>query len=104
MANGNDYNGKSIPVTRELLMAWGFRALIFVLTAILIPVALSVLGGISTKFDDVVTSVHSHDTKLELLSQDAQDIKSRISDVKSAVQDHEGRIRALERDGKGNGR
>lgn len=78
-------------------MAWGFRAIIAIATLIGLPIAGFMLERVVTRADEISVAVHSHDTKLQLLSAGNDDIKDRITGVRETVQDHETRIRSLER-------
>lgn len=88
---------RQIPVTTELLMAWVFRAMVALVTFVGLPTAGYLLMSLMSKADDVVTTVHAHDTKLELLSLGNQMINSKLNDFHDSLQDHEKRIRELER-------
>lgn len=78
-------------------MAWGFRAIISVAVLIGLPIAGVMLNRMLAKSDEIVSLVHSHDTKLQLIDQGNNDIKDRISGVRETLQDHEIRLRYLER-------
>ena len=84
MADGNG-NGKVIPLTRELLFAWGFRGLLSLVTAI----GLYFLDDLKKVAETIAADVRSHDTKLEI-------INDRITGVRETLQDHETRLRSIE--------
>lgn len=85
MADGNGYNGKTIPVTRELMLAWAFRGLLM----LALPVAGYAVSQLLSKANQISDEVISHSTKLEI-------INDRITGVRETLQDHETRLRAIE--------
>lgn len=85
-ANGDEY----IKKTKELVFAWVTRGLLVFIASVGMPLGIWMLERIVATADDISASVHSHDTKLELLNQQGKEIKDLVSD-------HETRIRSLER-------
>lgn len=78
-------------------MAWGFRAIIGIATLIGLPLAGAMLSRVVNKSDEIVSAIHAHDTKLQLLGMSNEEIKDRVTSVRDLLQDHENRIRSLER-------
>jgi hypothetical protein len=90
MGNGD---GKVFSPVLNEMMAWGFRAM---LTAS-VAVGGWALARIVTTGDDISSSVHKHDTKLEILDERGKEINDRLVGFNGELNDHENRIRQLER-------
>lgn len=78
-----------IPITRELMMAWAFRAIIGLSVVVGLPLAGAMLSRVLNKADEITEVVRGHDTKLEI-------INDRITGVRETLQDHEQRLRTIE--------
>ncbi|HWS65693.1 MAG TPA: hypothetical protein VN325_23285 [Steroidobacteraceae bacterium] len=85
------------PLTKEMLIAWIARGFLVAATTIGVPITGYMLTRVLEKSDEVVVTVHSHDTSLEVLKQGNSEIKDKLGVIHDELQDHENRIRSLER-------
>jgi hypothetical protein len=81
------------PLTKKDLLAWVARAFLVGATV----VGGSLMTRVLEKSDEVVSTVRSHDTSLELLKQGNSEIKDKLDAIHDNLNDHENRIRTLER-------